>query len=88
MSENIRELRGYNDTHTIQNSSQQDNAYAKSREEYCRTVRASVKSGRSKQSSGVGIKLRYQPGLKDHRAGAEARGRQQSKARKTGPQPH
>ena len=87
MSENIRELRGYNDTHNTK-SSQQDDAYAKSREEYCRTVRSSVKSGRSKQSSGVGIKLRYQPGLKDHRAGAEARGRQQSKARKTGPQPH
>ena len=63
--ENIRELRGYNDTHNTK-SSQQDDAYAKSREEYCRTVRSSVKSGRSKQSSGVGIKLRYQPGLKDH----------------------
>ena len=75
-------------THTIQNSSQQDDAYAKSWKEYCRTDRASVKSGRAKQSSGVGIKLRYQPGLKDHRAGAKASGRQQSKARKTGLQPH
>ena len=87
MSEIIKELRGYKDTHNTK-PPQLDDVYAKSQEEYCRTVRSSVKSGRSKQSSGVGIKLRHQPGPKDHRAGAEARGRQQSKARKTGPQPH
>ena len=76
MSEIIKELRGNNDTHNT-NSPQLDDAYAKSQEEYCRTVRSSVKSGRSKQSSSGGIKLRHQPGLKDHLAGAEARGLQQ-----------
>ena len=87
MSEIIKELRGYNDTHNT-NSPQLDDAYAKSQEEYCRTVRSGVKSGRSNQLSGVGIKVRHQPRPTDHRAGAEARGRQQSKARKTGLQPH
>ena len=87
MSQIIRELRGKKDTHNT-NSPQRDDAYAKAQEEYCRTVRSSVKSGRSKQSSGVGIKLRHQPGPMDHQAGAQARGRSNPKARKTGPQPH
>ena len=87
MSQIIRELRGNKDTHNT-NSPQRDDAYAMGQEEYCRTVRSSVKSGRSKQSSGVGIKLRHQPGPKDPRAGAQARGRSNPKARKTGLQPH
>ena len=87
MSQIIRELRGKKDTHNT-NSHQRDEAYAKAQEEYCTTVRSSVKSGRSKQSSGVGIKLMHQPGPMDHQAGAQARGRSNPKARKTGPQPH
>ena len=69
------------------NSPQRDDAHAKSQEEYCGTVRSSVKSGRSK-SSGVGIKLRHQPGPMDHLAGAQARGHSHPKARKTRTQPH
>ena len=56
MSQILKELRGNKDTHNT-NSPHRDDADAKSQEEYCRTVRSSVKSGRSKQSSGVGIKL-------------------------------
>ena len=87
MSQNIRELRRKKDTHNT-NSPRRDDAYAMAQEEYCRTVRSSVKSGRSKQSSGVGIKLRHQPGPMDHQAVAQARGLSNPKARKTGPQPH
>ena len=87
MSQIIRELRGKKDTHNT-NSPQRDDAYAKVQEEYCRTVRSSVKSGGSKQSSSVGNKLRHQPRPMDHIAGAQARGRSNPKARKTGPQPH
>ena len=87
MSQIIRELRGKKDTHN-RNSPQRDDVYAMAQEEYCRTVRPSVKSGRSKQTSGVGIKLMHQPGPTDHQAGVQARGRSNSKARKTGPQPH
>ena len=87
MSQTIRELRGKKDTHNT-NSPQRDDAYAMAQEEYCRAVRPSVKSGRSKQTSGVGIKLSHQPGSMDHQAGAQARGRSNPKARKTGPQPH
>ena len=87
MSEIIRELRGKKDTHN-KNPPQRDDAYAMAQEEYCRTVRSSVTSGRSKQSSGVGIKLRHQPGPMDHQAGAQARGRSNPKVRKTGPQSH
>ena len=57
MSQIIRELRGKKDTHNT-NSPQRDDVYAMAQEEYCRTVRSSVKSGRSKQS-GVGMKLRH-----------------------------
>ena len=87
MSQIIRDLRGKKDTHNT-NSPQRDDAYAMAQEEYCRTVRSSVKSGRSKQSSGVWNKVMYQPGPMDHQAGAQARGRSNPKARKTGPQPH
>ena len=65
-----------------------DEVYVKPQEEYRRTVRSNVKAGRSKQTSGGGMKLRHQPGPKDHQAGAQARGRSKPKARKTGPQPH
>ena len=65
-----------------------DEGHVKPQEEYRRTVRSSVKAGRSQQTSGGGMKLRHQPGPKDHQAGAQARGRSNPKARKTGPQPH
>ena len=53
-----------------------------------RTIRSSVKSGRSEQLTGVGIKLKHQPGPMDHQAGAQARDRSNPKVRKTGPQPY
>ena len=86
MSQIIRELRGNKDTHNT-NLPQRDDAYAMAQEEYCRTGRSSVKSGRLKQSSCVGIMLRHQPGPMDNQAGAQAKGRSNPKARKTGPQP-
>ena len=49
-------------------------AHAKTQEEYRRTVRSSVKSGRSEQSSGVGMKLRNQPRHKDHPAYRKSKG--------------
>ena len=82
MSQIIRELRGKKDTHKT-NSPQRDDVYAMAQQEYCRTVRSSVKSGRSKQSSGVGTKVRHQPGPMGHQAGEHARGRSNPKARKT-----
>ena len=66
---------------------QGDERQVKPQEEYRRTSRSSVKSGRSEWLTGVGIKLWHQPGPMDHQAGAQARGRSNPKVRKTGPQP-
>ena len=78
MSQINEELRGNKDTHTIQTHLRGMKAHDKTQEEYCRTVRSSVK---------LSVKLRHQLGLKDHQAGAQARGRSNPKARKTGPLP-
>ena len=67
------ELRGNRHKHNT-NSPMGVDAKAKTQEEYCNTVRSSVKSGRSEQLSVGGIKLRQQPGPRDHQAGVEARG--------------
>ena len=63
----IRAKREHKHKHNT-NSPQGVEAQAKTQEEYCRTDRSIVKSGRAKQSSVGGIKLRHQPRHKDHPA--------------------
>ena len=70
---NVRAKREQRHKHNTNTPSGVD-AQAKTQEEYCETVRSSVKSGRPEQSSGGGIKLRHQPRLKDHQAHRKSKG--------------